>query len=168
MSLALICHGGTCRQGVVFDSTGIVAKRVASISNFIASCLGLHSVGQRLLRHGKRLRVRLLRLRSRLRVVQTSATLFINFTPSSAKRFPCDFIVTSIIGGDIACLSGCVAIGGNHGSKIRPSVKIISRQNIIKVISAISSRFSIMVPLLGPGFGLDYGILKDDCFKALD
>lgn len=71
------------------------------------------------------------------------------------------------MGGDLGGTSGCVALSHKAARNVHPRVKIMSTGNIINVICGASPRCSLIVPLLGDGSDVDYGVINDSCFNCL-
>lgn len=165
VDFTLLFHFGDCRKDTFFASTGFISKTVCSTTGGIAKCFRLGAVGSRLMRGGIRLRLRLRDVHGTL--VRTARSDDNMRRLGRRTLTKCSVFGTDIVGGDIARTSGCVALSGKRTSNVHDRVKIMGKDNIINVICLASPRCSVIVPMLGSGDDVDYGVGQDSCFNFL-
>lgn len=168
VSFMLIYHNNAYQRNIIFGSANAVTGRISSISAYVISYMNLREKNAALLERNGQLEMDLLRLQDRLDMLSVDTLTFKGFVSDSTEQFPYDFIVAEVVNNSVSHLSNYITINKGRRDGIAPDMGVVSERGVVGIVSTVTDRFAVIIPLLNPKSRLSCKVLGSSYFGSLN
>ena len=168
VSFMLIYHNNAYQRNIIFGSANAVTGRISSISAYVISYMNLREKNAALLERNGQLEMDLLRLQDRLDMLSVDTLTFKGFASDSTEQFPYDFIVAEVVNNSVSHLSNYITINKGRRDGIAPDMGVVSERGVVGIVSTVTDRFAVIIPLLNPKSRLSCKVLGSSYFGSLN
>ena len=167
-SLTLIYRNNAYQRNVLFSSANVVAGSVSSVSGEVTSYLHLREINKELLERNGQLEAQMLDLQDRLDAYMADTMLFKGFAADSiTPEFPYSFVVAQVVNNSVSHLSNYITIDKGRLDGVMPDMGVVSERGVVGIVSTVSDRFAVIIPLLNPKMRLSCKVLGSSYFGSL-
>ncbi len=168
VSFVLIYHNNAYQRNIIFGSANIVTGSISSIATSVSSYMDLREKNAELLRRNGQLEMDLLRLQDRMDMLVADTLSFNGFAADSTERFPYDFIAAEVVNNSVSHVANYITVDKGRRDGIAPDMGVVSEKGVVGIVSTVSDRFSVVIPLLNPKSRLSCKVLGGSYFGSLN
>ncbi|MGM9797364.1 MAG: rod shape-determining protein MreC [Parabacteroides sp.] len=166
-SLALIYRDNAYQRNVLFSSANRVAGSLASVSGEVISYMHLREINKELLERNGQLESQLLDLQDQLDAFMADTVLFQGFSADSTEHFPYSFVVAQVVNNSVSRLSNYITVNKGRLDGVTPDMGVVSERGIVGIVSTVSDRFAVIIPLLNPKLRISCKLQGSSYFGSL-
>lgn len=166
-SLALIYRDNAYQRNVLFSSANRVAGSLASVSGEVTSYMHLREINKELLERNGQLESQLLDLQDQLDAFMADTVLFQGFSADSTEHFPYSFVVAQVVNNSVSRLSNYITVNKGRLDGVTPDMGVVSERGIVGIVSTVSDRFAVIIPLLNPKLRISCKLQGSSYFGSL-
>lgn len=168
-ALALVYRNTSYQRTVMLSSAGMVTGYISSYWGDFLAYLSLREANRELTKRNGELEMEILRLRDRIEVLSADTAAFRGYmSPDSTGRgFPYAFIPAEVASNSISHLSNYITLSCGRRDSVAPDMGVVSDWGVVGIVSAVSERYSVVIPLLNPKSRLSCKLLGSNFFGTL-
>lgn len=154
-SFTLVFTHNSYQRSVYLSSANRVTGWFYSLSGEVSSFFLLKKSNQQLLEHTAALEREINRLRARMDRSPANDTAVADIYVSDSLEQPqFDFIPAGVVNMTFSGVNNFITLnkGSEHG--IKPDMGVVSHNGVVGVVSNVSARFSLVIPIINPKFRL--------------
>ena len=166
ISFTLLYRYNAYQRNVMLSSANVVSGYMMSVSSSVSSFLSLRAENRQLFDRNKQLELEILQLNHQLETMKATIlppddimtdSLFSNY----------EYISAVVVNNSVTRLLNYITI--NKGSKdgIEPDMGVISTHGVVGIVSMVNYRFSVIIPLLNPKWGLSCKLFNSNYYGTL-
>ena len=166
IAFTLLYRYNAYQRNVMLSSANVVIGHIMSVSGSVSSFLNLGKENRQLFDRNKQLELEVLQLSHQLETMKSNTLSYDSMTTDSLLNVY-EFISAGVVNNSVTRLLNYITI--NKGSKdgIEPDMGVISTHGVVGVVSTVNNRFSVVIPLLNPKWGLSCKLLNSNYFGTL-
>jgi rod shape-determining protein MreC len=150
----------------MFSSANVVTGQIMSVSSSVVSFFNLRDENRQLSDRNKLLELKILSLQRQLETMRADAWSNDDIQIDSlADSY--EYIAANVVNNSVTHLLNYITI--NKGSKdgIEPDMGVISTYGVVGIVRTVNKRFSVIIPLLNPKWGLSCKLLNSNFYGTL-
>lgn len=167
-SFYLVFTHNSYQRSVYLTSANNITGWFFSVSEEVASFFHLKNDNKQLLERTAQLEEELQLLREQMEVLSASDSVDVNAFVKDSLSFPqFGFIPASVVNLSFSGVNNFITInkGALHG--IKPDMGVISIDGVVGVVSQVSPRFSVVIPVINPKFRLSARIKNSENYGSV-
>lgn len=145
-AFSLIVHNNGYQKSVFFSSGNTVLASMYAVSNSVVDFFYLRSANEILTEENTELQNRVIQLQNRLAAIETS---HISRTRVDAEK-EIYFINAKVINNSTNKMKNYITINKGARDGIRVDMGVINEEGVVGIISHVSEKFSVIIPILNP------------------
>jgi rod shape-determining protein MreC len=168
ISFTLILKNNEYQRSVIFSSANVVIGKVASLSGNVSSYFNLRKINESLSERNGHLEMQLLQLEDKLALLKADAISFKGEVKDSTQAsFPYDFVMAKVVYNSVGYLSNYITIDKGSRDGVATDMGVVSELGVVGVVSNVSDRFSVVIPILNPKSKLSCKIKGNSHFGSI-
>ena len=168
LSLVLVYRNNAYQRNVMLSSANVLTGHISSVASSITSYLNLREVNRELLERNGQLELRMLELQDQIEALAADTARFEGLAlPDSAEAFPYSFVVADVVSNSVTRLANYITVDKGSADGIRPDMGVVSNRGVVGIVSTVSERFSVIIPLLNPKLRLSCKVRGGSFFGSL-
>ena len=166
ISFTLLFRYNAYQRNVMLSSANVVTGHLMSVSSSVSSFLNLRSENKQLFERNKQLELENLYLQHQLEMMKPN-TLSYDGIMTDSLFATYEYISAEVVNNSVTHLLNYITI--NKGSKdgIEPDMGVISINGVVGIVSRVNNRFSVIIPLVNPKWGLSCKLFNSNYFGTL-
>ena len=168
ISFTLILKNNEYQRSVIFSSANVVIGKVASLSGNVSSYFNLRKINESLSERNGHLEMQLLQLEDKIALLKADAISFKGEVKDSMQTsFPYDFVMAKVVYNSVGYLSNYITIDRGSRDGVAADMGVVSELGVVGVVSNVSDRFSVVIPILNPKSKLSCKIKGNSHFGSI-
>lgn len=151
------------QKSVFLNSSNGVVGRIYSVSGGFTSYFGLKNQNQELLEQNAELQLQIISLKEHLHNFVTDTLEIESFLNDKDKvRDEYSLIIAQVANNSVNQLHNLITINKGLSDSVKVDMGVISHQGIVGVVTAVSSNFAVVLPVLNPDTRISCKILNSN------
>jgi len=166
ISFALLFRFNAYQRNVMLSSANVVTGQIMSASNAVSSFFNLRTENKQLFDRNRQLEMEILTLQHQLAAIQSS-TLSYDGMATDSILSTYEFISAEVVNNSVTRLLNYITINKGFKDGIEPDMGVISTHGVVGIVYKVNSRFSVIIPLLNPKWGLSCKLFNSNYYGTL-
>ncbi|MDR1356512.1 MAG: rod shape-determining protein MreC [Tannerellaceae bacterium] len=167
ISFILIYRSNAYQQSVMLSTANAVSANVVSLAGSITSYINLRDENRALIERNGRLEMELLRMQRQIDTMVADTVHFQGFNYDHERQFPYDVIISRVVNNSVTYISNYITIDKGRNDGVLPDMGVVSEGGVVGIVSTVSERYSVVIPLLNPKFRLSCKVLGSSYFGSM-
>ncbi len=169
VALALVYRNTSYQRSVMLSSAGMVTGYISSYWGDFLAYLNLREVNRELTKRNGELEMEILRLRYSMEELAADTAAFGGYvSPDSIVRdFPYTFITAEVVSNSISHISNYITLDCGTRDSVAPDMGVVSDWGVVGIVSTVSERYAVVIPLINPKSHISCKLLGSDFFGTL-
>lgn len=167
-SFYLVFACNSYQRSVYLTSANRVVGWTYAVANNVTSFLHLKKNNQQLLERNAQLERDLFALKAQMELKAADDSVAVEaFVADTTEQVRFDFIPAEVVNLSFAGPNNFITLnkGASHG--VRPDMGVISQRGVVGVVSNVSDRFSMVIPVINPKFRLSAKLKNSENYGSV-
>ena len=167
-SFYLVFACNSYQRSVYLTSANRVMGWTYAVANNVTSFLHLKKNNQQLLERNAQLERDLFALKAQMELKAADDSVAVEaFVADTTEQVRFDFIPAEVVNLSFAGPNNFITLnkGASHG--VRPDMGVISQRGVVGVVSNVSDRFSMVIPVINPKFRLSAKLKNSENYGSV-
>lgn len=156
------------QKSVFLNSTNGITGYIYSVSGNVETYFGLREQNQELINHNIELEKQVLALKDYIYTLESNSIGINAYIDSSANiSSNYEYLTARVINSSISQLNNTITINKGTSDGVKLDVGVISQNGVVGVVTAVSSDFAIVQPILNPNTRIGCKLLNSAAYGVL-
>ena len=166
ISFALLYRYNDYQRNVFLTSANFVSGHILSVSSSVSSFLNLREENRTLFDRNEQLEVENLKLKQQLEMMK-SYTLSYDGIMTDSVFHAYEYVAAEVVNNSVTHLLNYITINKGYKDGIKPDMGVVSIHGVVGIVTTVSDRFSVVLPLLHPKSRISCKLFVGDYFGTL-
>jgi len=166
ISFTLLYRYNAYQRNVMLSSANVVTGYLMSVSSSVSSFLNLRSENKQLFEHNKQLELEILYLHHQLETIKPTTLLYDGMLTDSLYN-TYEYISAEVVNNSVTRLLNYITINKGSNDGIESDMGVISTHGVVGIVRTVNNRFSVIIPVVNPKWGLSCKLFNSNYFGTL-
>ena len=166
IAFTLLYRYNAYQRNVMFSSANVVSGYMMSVSGSVSSFFNLRTENKQLFDRNRQLELEILTLQHQLNAMKSN-TLSYDGIMTDALFTTYEYISAEVVNNSVTRLLNYITINKGYKDGIEPDMGVISTHGVVGIVSTVNNRFSVIIPLLNPKWGLSCKLFHSNYYGTL-
>jgi len=160
ISFSMVVRNNGFQQSVFFSSGNTMLASLYSVSNSVIEYFYLKSTNEGLASENTTLKNQVVQLQNQLEALKPQSPDSANIKISPDKEI--NFVHAKVINNSTNKLLNYITLNKGKRDGIQPDMGVVNDDGVVGIVSNVSEKFSVVIPLINPKIQINSKFLRDN------